>query len=91
MAKREIIRRPKHDHRVKGFKPKGYDGWMTLGELSVVVNRDRDYLRRLERNDRLPIPKRIKRGKLQVRLYSPKQVEECKEILSKMKMGRPPV
>ena len=90
--RREIVRQEKSESHVNRFKPKkkGYHGWITLGELSVVVNKDRDYLRRLEREDRLPVPKRIKRGRLYVRLYSPRQVDECKEILANMRPGPRP-
>jgi hypothetical protein len=90
MRKRKpIVRKEKNRRRVNQWKPEGYEDWLTLGELSVVLDKDRDYLRRLEREDRLPIPKRVRRGELYVRLYSPLQVTECKEIFSRMKVGRP--
>jgi len=75
--------------RVDQWKPKGYEDWLTLGELSFVVNRHKDYLRRLERQERIPLPKRVTRGELEIRLYSPFVVGEIKEILSLMKPGRP--
>lgn len=75
--------------RVDQWKPDGYDDWLTLGELSFKVNRHKDYLRRLERQDRIPAPKRVTRGELEIRLYSPAKVKEIVLILSRMKPGRP--
>jgi hypothetical protein len=74
---------------VDQWKPKGYEDWLTLGELSFEVDRHRDYLRRLERQERIPLPKRVTRGELEIRLYSPFMVKEIKEILSRMKPGKP--
>lgn len=90
MRKRKpIVRKPKNRRRVQQWKPKGYEDWLTLGELSVKLNKDKDYLRRLERDDRLPIAKRVRRGELEIRLYSPAQVAECQQIMSRMRPGRP--
>jgi hypothetical protein len=86
----KIVRQKKSESHVGRFKPEAFDGYVTLGELSVIVNRDRDYLRRLEREERLPVPKRVQRGRLYVRLYSPRQVEECKEIIAAMRPGPKP-
>lgn len=71
------------------FKPPKFAHYLTLGELSAHVGKDRDYMRRLERQDRLPIPTRHKMGKLSVRLYSPAQVREVEEIFKSMRRGRP--
>lgn len=82
-------RKPPDNRRTAQWKPKGYEEWLTLGELSLKVDRHKDYLRRLERQDRIPLPKRVTRGELEIRLYSPKMVEEILNILSRMKPGRP--
>jgi len=82
-------RREPDNRRTQQWKPDGYEEWLTLGELAVRVKRHKDYLRRLERQDRIPIPKRVKRGALEIRLYSPAKVKEIIEILSRMRPGRP--
>lgn len=90
MAKAMTNRERARQRRFNEWKPKGYEDWLTLGELSIALKKDRDYLRKLEREDRLPIPKRIRRGALEVRLYSPAQVEEARMILSRMRPGPKP-
>jgi hypothetical protein len=72
------------------LKPHGYEKHVTITELSRIVNKDISWLRQLEREDRIPVAARIQRGELLVRLWSPAQVEEIKQILSRMKPGRPP-
>ena len=71
------------------IKPEGYGDYLTITELSREVNRDISWLRRLERADRIPVAYRIKVGSLSVRLWSPEQVNEIKEVLSQMRVGRP--
>lgn len=71
------------------MKPKGHENWLTITELSVRVKKDISWLRKLERENRIPKAKRFKHGDLRVRLWSPVQVEEIAEILSKLKRGRP--
>jgi hypothetical protein len=71
------------------LKPKKFQDHVTITELSRIVDRDISRLRQLEREGRIPQAARVKRGTLQVRLWSPEQVEEIKEIISKMRPGRP--
>ncbi len=75
---------------VQFFKPERYKDYVTITELSRLVNRDISWLRRLERLNRIPQAHRVKAGELSVRLWSPAQVDEIKEVLSKIKRGRPP-
>lgn len=70
------------------FKPKGFEGYVTMRELCALVRRDPSWIRRLERAKRIPAAKRVTHGALEVRLWSPKQVEEIQLILSKMRPGR---
>jgi hypothetical protein len=71
------------------LKPKKFRNHVTLIELSRIVNRDPSRIRQLEREERIPVPARITRGTLEIRLWSPAQVEEIKEIFENMKPGRP--
>ena len=61
---------------------------MTIGELSVKVDKGRLWLRKLEREGRIPEAKRHRVGKITIRLFSPAQVEEIERILSTMRPGR---
>lgn len=70
------------------FKPKGFEKYVTMRELCKLVDRDSSWIRKLERADRIPKAKRVTHGALEVRLWSPAQVEEIRGILSKMKPGR---
>ena len=74
---------------VSFMKPQKFQDYLTITELSREVNRDVSWLKHLERADRIPVAKRVKVGSLLVRLWSPKQVEEIREILSTMRPGRP--
>lgn len=78
---------PRRD--VSYLKGARYKHFKTLTELSEIVDRDPSRLIQLEREDRIPKASRVTRGQLQVRLWSPAQVEEVKEIISKLKPGRP--
>lgn len=71
------------------LKPEGREDWLTLTELSRAVNRDPRWLRKLEKNKRIPEAYRIQQGQLLVRLWSPEQVSEISEIISNMRRGRP--
>lgn len=71
------------------IKPARYADYLTVGELAVAVDKTTTWLKRLERQGRIPKPARVKRGQLEFRLYSPSQVEEIREILSQMRPGRP--
>lgn len=74
---------------VSFFKPAQFQDYVTISELSRLVGKDISWLRRLERAERIPKASRVKRGELEIRLWSPLQVEEIREILSTLKMGRP--
>lgn len=71
------------------MKPAKFKDYLTVTELSREVNRDVSWLKELERDDRIPQAARVKVGKLSVRLWSPKQVEEIRKILSTLRPGRP--
>lgn len=74
---------------VSWMKPQGYELYLTLKEVSLAVERDPAWLRKLEAADRIPKAHRVKVGQLSVRLWSPRQVEEIREVISRMKRGRP--
>lgn len=71
------------------FKPKGFEKHVTLMELSRAVNKDASWIRELESKGRIPKARRVRHGKLMIRLWSPAQVKEIEIIFSKMKVGRP--
>lgn len=71
------------------LKPKRFKDYLTLGELARLVDKDSSWLRKLERDDRIPKPIRHQIGEIEVRLYSPAKVEEIKQILSTLRRGRP--
>jgi DNA-binding transcriptional MerR regulator len=72
------------------LKPAKFSEHVTISELSRIVGREISWLRQLEREGRIPKASRVQRGKLSVRLWSPEQVEEIEDILSEMRVGRPP-
>ena len=74
---------------VSFMKPEKFQDYLTITELSREVNRDTSWLKQLERDDRIPQAKRVNVGSLLVRLWSPAQVDEIKQILSMMRPGRP--
>jgi hypothetical protein len=74
---------------VKYLKPAGFKDFVTITELSRITLKDVSWLRRLERAGRIPEASRVTRGELEVRLWSPAQVDEIKVILSNIKTGRP--
>jgi hypothetical protein len=71
------------------LKPRKFRDHVTITELSRIVDRDISRLRQLEKEDRIPKAVRVKRGTLEVRLWSPEQVEEIKAIISTLRPGRP--
>jgi hypothetical protein len=71
------------------LKPKGYEEYLTLTELSREIQRDESWIRRLERAGRLPKPRRFPAGEIMFRLYSPMQVDEIRSIMHSLKRGRP--
>lgn len=72
------------------FKPPRFKNHMTLAEMAEFIPCDPSWLRWLEREGRIPKAARVKRGKLSIRLWSPAQANEIKEIISNHKVGRPP-
>lgn len=71
------------------MKPEKFRNHLTLTELSRLVSKDIDWLRRLEAAGRISKAARVKMGQLEIRLWSPAQVEEIKVIMSQMRRGRP--
>jgi hypothetical protein len=71
------------------MKPPRFKDYFTLSELCVEVGRDPSWIRKLEADGKIPKAKRVQRGKLSIRLWSPAQVDEIDQILSEMRPGRP--
>lgn len=71
------------------LKPKGFEKYLTIGELCREVDRTRDRILQLERAGRLPKPIRSKVGRLRIRLYSPEDVRAIKRHFKNAKPGRP--
>lgn len=65
-----------------------YTNYLTVAELARAIDRDPSWIYQLDRQGRIPKARRVKRGQLQMRLYSPEQVKEIKVIISSMKQGR---
>lgn len=74
---------------VNYLKPPRFSTHLTISELSREVDREISWLRQLEREGRIPKAARVTRGALEVRLWSPAQVEEIKEIIASHRPGRP--
>jgi hypothetical protein len=72
----------KHPDR---WKPEGFKDYLTVMELARFVDRNVSTIRRMDRDDRLPKPARVRHGRLMVRLYSPEQAEEVKAIFAAIK------
>lgn len=81
--------RPIHP-RNSWMKPKRFQDYFTLTELSWEVDRDVSWVRKLEKQGRIPRATRHKIGELHIRLWSPEQVEEIRTIIHEIKKGRPP-
>jgi hypothetical protein len=71
------------------WKPKQYQHYLTLGEVAAIVNRDRSRIRRAETTGMIAAPIRVNVGRLQVRLYSPEEVNAIVKYFKKAKPGRP--
>lgn len=69
------------------WKPKRFQHYLTLGEVVRELNKDRDWIVQLEKDGRIPEAKRVKHGQLSIRLFSPEQVEEMREIFAAMRPG----
>lgn len=74
---------------VSYLKPTRYKEFLTLSEMAALVERDSSWLRLLEREGRIPKAARIKRGAIEVRLWSPAQAEEIQRIIAQHRPGRP--
>lgn len=88
-GKRGTAITPLHPRDVQYLKPTKFQHYLTLAEVSREVKRDASWIRRLEKAGKIPMAQRVQRGELSVRLWSPRQVEEIKEVLSKLRPGRP--
>lgn len=71
------------------MKPERFKDYLTITELAIFVPADISWIRKLEREDRIPKAQRVPMGKLQIRLWSPEQAEEIKQIIRGHKIGRP--
>lgn len=78
-----------HKENFGRWKPDKYKDFLTTGEVSVLVNRNRSRIQQLERAGRIPKPIRVKVGRHQVRLYSAKEVKFIQEYFKNAKNGRP--
>ena len=80
-----MVRKLEVDH----LKPPKFKHYLTLGELSRRVKKDRDWIRRLEREGRIPEGIRHRVAGQQIRLYPPARVREIEEFFSNQRPGRP--
>lgn len=83
-----VLRKPQAI-KVAHLKPPKFEDYLTLGELSVKVNKDESWLRKLERRGDIPEPARHRLGEISIRLYSPSRVREIEGILKTLRPGRP--
>jgi hypothetical protein len=93
MATKKHKRRTYGPIRVRDLaymKPSNYVNHMTLSEVAREIGCDPSWIRKLERADRIPKAVRVQRGAISVRLWSPEQVEEIREIIDSHQPGRPP-
>lgn len=72
------------------MKPDGFKDYLTITEMSAAVDRDISWIRKLERDGKIPEASRVKVGKLSVRLWSPAQRDEIEIIVNSLRRGRPP-
>ena len=83
-----VLRKPK-EIKIQHFKPPKFQDYLTLGELSVLTDKDESWLRKLERRGTIPEAARHQLGEISVRLYSPARVREIEGILKTLRPGRP--
>lgn len=74
---------------VNYLKPPRFKNFFLLSELCVFVGKDPSWIRKLEKDGRIPQAQRVKRGKVEVRLWSPAQASEIKTIIERHRPGRP--
>jgi len=84
-------RKRKHNapFRPENLKPKRFMHYLTISEVAKEVRRDVTRIRALEAEGKIPEARRVRRGKLMVRLWSPEQVEEIKQCLKTIRPGNP--
>lgn len=71
------------------WKPKDKKHFLTLSEMCELVERDPSWIRLLERQGRIPRAARVKRGRIEIRLWSPAQAQEIQDIIATHRPGRP--
>lgn len=95
--KRKMKNRPRrpnvtHSARMRNtdyMKPERFKDYLTIAEMSRSVDRDISWLRKLERDGKIPAAHRVQVGQLSVRLWSPTQRDEINVIVHSLKRGRP--
>lgn len=88
MAKHgQPYQRPTHTGHLK---PKGYEDWFTLSEVSFAVERGPKHIVQCEKAGTIPQAKRIPfdGGVAGIRLWSPAQVAEMRMIFAARRPGR---
>lgn len=96
--KRKMRNRPRrpnviHPHEMRDtnyMKPAAFADYLTITEMSRAVDRDVSWIRKLEKDGKIPTAHRVQVGKLSVRLWSPTQRDEILVIVNSLKRGRPP-
>ena len=89
MARKKLAKRYRPPQKTDRYKPHNAKDWLTISELSEETGRDVSWLRRLEREGRIPKANRVQVGQLSVRLWPPYRVQEIKDILNGLHPGRP--
>jgi DNA-binding transcriptional MerR regulator len=74
---------------VDHLKPENFQHYLTISEVARAVDRDISWIRKLEAEGRIPQAKRVQRGALLIRLWSPQDVEEIQQVLATLRPGRP--
>ena len=88
-TRRVTSRRIRRENGLAHLKPPKFKDYLTLSEVALAIPIDPIWLKRLEAQDRIPRAARVPMGKLQMRLWSPEQVEEIRTIIEGHKIGRP--
>jgi len=82
----------RHNYKMRDvsyLKPSKFQHYLTITEVARACNRDISWIRKLEAEGKIPTAKRVKRGELEVRLWSPGDLREIQTILAAMRPGRP--
>jgi hypothetical protein len=69
------------------WKPADKQDWMTVTELARLVERDPTWIRKLDREGKLPKAARFKVGRLSIRLYTPAQQVEIQQLFKDAAWG----